>query len=145
MKILVLHGPNLNMLGLREKEQYGSKTLDQINGMLKMKANELGGDLMFFQSNHEGALIDFLQKESADSNGILTNPGALTHYGYSLRDALVDTKLPVIEVHLSNIMEREKFRKVDVLDGIVVKRIMGQREKSYIQGLETLIAHIKNV
>lgn len=140
MRILVVNGPNLNMLGKRDKKQYGTQTLGEINDMLLKKAKEQNVELVFFQSNHEGALIDFLQKESEDAKGILINPGALTHYGYSLRDALVDTKLPIVEVHLSNILEREAFRKVDVLEGIVVELVMGQKEQSYIVGLDKLIA-----
>lgn len=144
MNILVLNGPNLNMLGKRDTKQYGTKTLDEINYMLKIVANEHGAKLKFFQSNHEGTLIDFLQENAHNTRGILINPGALTHYGYSLADALVDTKLPIVEVHLSNILAREDFRKTDVLDGIVLERIMGMKEKSYIVGLEKLIKHIKN-
>lgn len=140
MRILVVNGPNLNMLGKREEAQYGTKTLEKINDMLEEKAKEQNVELVFFQSNHEGALIDFLQKESENAKGILINPGALTHYGYSLRDSLVDTRLPIVEVHLSNILEREDFRKVDVLEGIVVTRIMGKKEQSYVEGLEKLIA-----
>ncbi|MBI2430551.1 MAG: 3-dehydroquinate dehydratase [Candidatus Levybacteria bacterium] len=145
MRILVLNGPNLNMLGKRYEKHYGTVTLSDINTMLGKIAAQHNCKLVFFQSNHEGALIDFLQKEAGKSDGILVNPGALTHYGYSLRDALVDTKLPIVEVHLSDITKREDFRKIDVLDGIVVKRIMGLKEKSYIVGLEKLIKHIKNL
>lgn len=144
MKILVIHGPNLNMLGIRNQKIYGSMTLSQINLLLLKKAKELGVQLKFFQSNHEGEIIDFLQNESKDSNGILINPGALTHYGYSLRDALVDTKLPVVEVHLSDIDNREEFRKIDVLSGIVIDNIKGLQEESYLLGLERLENHIRN-
>ena len=144
MKILVISGPNLNMLGKRESKHYGSITLEQINNNLKSLAKSLGASLSFFQSNLEGEIIDFLQNEaSRKADGILINPGALTHYGYSLRDALVDTNLPIVEVHLSNIDNRESFRKVDVLDGIVSERIMGLKEKSYFIGLEKLVAHLK--
>lgn len=145
MKILVLNGPNLNMLGRREKKEYGTKTLEKINALLSEKAKQYGVQLKFFQSNHEGALIDFLQKEAASADGILINPGALTHYGYSLRDGLVNTRLPIVEVHLSNILEREAFRKTDVLDGVVTERIIGLKEQSYVVGLEKLIEAIKNV
>lgn len=143
MKILVLHGPNLNLLGKRDKKNYGTVTLSQINKMLKKIADKNNYELVFFQSNHEGALIDFIQEHAQDAQGILINPGALTHYGYSLRDALVDTQLPIVEVHLSNILQREDFRKIDVLDGIVVERVMGMKEKSYEIGLTKLIEHIK--
>lgn len=142
MKILVVNGPNLNMQGTRETAHYGTKTLEEIRVLLTAEAKERGVELIFFQSNHEGALIDFLQQESEKADGILVNPGALTHYGYSLRDALADTKLPIVEVHLSNILEREDFRKVDVLDGIVIERVMGLKEKSYTIGLKKIIEHI---
>lgn len=143
MKILVLDGPNLNMLGKRDEKHYGKLTLNKINQLLQNKAKKLKVDLVFFQSNHEGELIDFLQKTSGNANGILINPGALTHYGYSLRDALTDTKLPIVEVHLSNVEKREKFRQIDVLDSIVIKKISGLKEKSYLLGLEFLVSFLK--
>lgn len=144
MKILVVNGPNLNNLGKRDKKQYGTVTLFQINAMIEKIASEQNIELLFFQSNHEGALIDFLQENANRANGILINPGALTHYGYSLRDALTDTQLPIVEVHLSNILEREDFRKIDVLDGIIITRIMGMKENSYTEGLKKLIEYISN-
>ncbi len=144
MKILVINGPNLNLLGKRDKKIYGSLTLVQINALLSQKAKELGTRVVFFQSNHEGEIIDFLQKQDSRTDGILINPGALTHYGYSLRDALVDTQLPIIEVHLSDIDNREKFRKIDVLEGIVVENIKGLQEESYLLGLERLTHYIRN-
>lgn len=144
MRILVINGPNLNLLGKRDTKQYGTLTLAQINKQLTNLAKSLSISLEFFHSNHEGEIIDFLQKEASDSNGILINPGALTHYGYSMRDALADTNLPVVEVHLSDIDNRENFRKTDVLDGIVIANIKGLQEKSYILGLEKLITHIRN-
>lgn len=144
MKILLINGPNLNMLGKRDKKIYGSLSLTQINSLLVIKAIELGVQITFFQSNHEGAIIDFLQKDSSkNADGILINPGALTHYGYSLRDALVDTNLPIVEVHLSNINNREEFRKIDVLSGIVVDDVKGLQEKSYLLGLERLVDYIR--
>lgn len=144
MKIIVLNGPNLNMLGKRDHTLYGTLTLKAINFLLLKRAKELGAVLKFFQSNHEGELIDFIQKESAQAAGILINPGALTHYGLSLRDGLVDTKLPIVEVHLSDIDNREEFRKIDVLDGLVVENIKGLQEESYILGLERLVIYIRN-
>jgi len=142
MKILVINGPNLNMLGKRDPEKYGVLTLVQINELLQKKAEEQNVALVFFQSNHEGEIIDFLQKQKAD--GVLINPGALTHYGYSLRDALVDTGLPAVEVHLSNIEKREEFRKTDVFTGIVQARFMGQKEQSYIMGFKKLLEVINH-
>ncbi len=144
MKILIINGPNLNMLGRRESKHYGTFTLEQINNHLISLAKTLGASLSFFQSNHEGAIIDFLQKDSSRiAGGILINPGALTHYGYSLRDALIDLNLPTIEVHLSDINNRDTFRKTDVLDGIVLDKISGMKERSYLIGLEKLVEQIK--
>ena len=145
MKILILHGPNLNMLGIRDEKLYGLQTLDEINSQLIAIAKESNIEVAFFQSNHEGALIDYLQENAGSANGILINPGALTHYGYSLRDALSDTKLPIVEVHLSNIEDREDFRKIDVLTGIAIEKIIGIKGKSYTLGLENLIKHIQKL
>lgn len=142
MTILIINGPNLNMLGSRNSSQYGTSTWDDIAGMIDKKAQENGITLRYFQSNHEGALIDFLQKEARAAQGILINPGALTHYGYSLRDALADTGLPIVEVHMSDILNREAFRRIDVLDGIVKDRILGLKEQSYLIGLEKLLTYI---
>ncbi|MFQ5925371.1 MAG: type II 3-dehydroquinate dehydratase, partial [Dehalococcoidia bacterium] len=110
MKILVIHGPNLNMLGQRERAIYGDKTLAEIDSLMKKRAEELGVEVSTLQSNSEGALIDFIQAEAPQADAIIINPGALTHYGLSLRDALADSALPLIEVHLSNIYAREKWR-----------------------------------
>lgn len=145
MKILILHGPNLNMLGIRDEKHYGLQTLDEINSQLTAFAKEGNIEVGFFQSNHEGALIDYLQKNADSADGILINPGALTHYGYSLRDALSDTKLPIVEVHLSDIEDREDFRKIDVFTGIVIEKIMGMKEKSYTLGIEKLVKYIKKL
>lgn len=145
MKILVLNGPNLNMLGKRDIKQYGSMTLERINKLLVDAAKKQEASLIFFQSNHEGELIDKIQQSQGSIDGILINPGALTHYGYSLRDALTDSAIPVIEVHLSDITKREEFRKIDVLDGVVIERIMGLKEKSYLIGLEKLVKHIQQL
>ncbi len=139
MNLLVLNGPNLNLLGSRNKDQYGQKTLSEIQESLREIALRKSVALEFFQSNHEGDLIDAIQKSRGRISGILINPGALTHYGYSLRDALEDAGVPVIEVHLSNIEEREDFRKTDVLTGVAHERIMGLKEKSYEVGLQKLL------
>lgn len=140
MKILVINGPNLNNLGKRNKTHYGDLTLTKINSLLEAEAKNLKCELKFFQSNHEGALIDFLQKESKSSNGILINPGALTHYGYSLHDGLVDTNLPIVEVHLSDIKTRkEAWRRKSIIEPIAIKQIAGKKEKSYLEGLEFLV------
>ena len=110
---------------------------------MREEAEKKGVSVVFFQSNHEGEIIDYVQKEAKEASGILINPGALTHYGYALRDALVDTGLPIVEVHLSDLDNREAFRKIDVLDGIVVKKIAGLSEKSYLIGLAELMTAIE--
>lgn len=133
------------MLGIRDEKHYGSQTLDEINSELTAIAKESNIEVAFFQSNHEGDIIDYLQKNAYSADGILINPGALTHYGYSLRDALSDTKLPVVEAHLSDIEDREDFRKIDVLTGIVIEKIIGMKKKSYTLGLEKLIKHIQKL
>lgn len=143
MKILVVHGPNLNLLGKRIKEIYGDKTLEEINRLLRQLATELGVELVTFQSNSEGALIDFIQKESPAANGIIINPGALTHYGFSLRDALADTNLPVVEVHLSNIYAREEFRQRSVIAPVARGQISGLGWRGYIAALRILAAELK--
>ena len=143
MKILVVHGPNLNLLGKRIKEIYGDKTLEEINRLLRQLATELGVELVTFQSNSEGALIDFIQKESPAANGIIINPGALTHYGFSLRDALADINLPVVEVHLSNIYAREEFRQRSVIAPVARGQISGLGWRGYVAALRTLAAELK--
>jgi 3-dehydroquinate dehydratase-2 len=140
MKILVIHGPNLNMLGTRKPEIYGTKTLAEINSLLQKRAGELGIEIETYQSNHEGYMIDFIQKKAKRAAGIIINPGALTHYGLSLRDALEDASLPVIEVHLSDVQHREEFRKYSVIAPIARRQIPGQGWQGYIVALETLAA-----
>ena len=140
MKILVIHGPNLNMLGSRQAEHYGSKTLAEIDSMLENRARELGVELETFQSNHEGALVDFIQEKAPQASGIVINPGALTHYGLSLRDALADTSLPIIEVHLSNIHAREEFRRKSVIAPVARGQISGLGWRGYVAALEILSA-----
>ena len=140
MKILVVHGPNLNMLGSRQAAVYGDKTLDEIDSLLQKRARELGVELETLQSNHEGALVDFIQEKSPEATGIIINPGALTHYGLSLRDALADASLPIIEVHLSNIHAREEFRQQSVIAPIARGQISGLGWRGYIAALEIIAA-----
>jgi 3-dehydroquinate dehydratase-2 len=143
MKILVVHGPNLNMLGKREKSIYGEKTLDEISTLLKKEARALRVEVVMFQSNHEGALVDFIQEQADSAQGIIVNPGALTHYGFSLRDALADSRLPVIEVHLSNIYRREEWRARSVIAPIAEGQISGLGWRGYISALQILAAKRK--
>ena len=140
MKILVIHGPNLNMLGSRQTAIYGDKTLDEIDSLLQKRARELGVELETFQSNHEGALVDFIQEKSPEAAGIIINPAALTRYGLSLRDALADTSLPIIEVHLSNIHAREEFRQQSMIAPIARGQISGLGWRGYIAALELIAA-----
>ena len=140
MKILVVHGPNLNRLGERDVSLYGTKTLAEIDALLNARAVELGVELGIFQSNSEGALIDFIQAESPGAAGIVVNPGALSHYGLSLRDALADTRLPAIEVHLSNVYSREEWRHSSVIAPVVTGQISGLGWRGYLAALEVVAA-----
>jgi len=140
MRILVINGPNLNLLGKRQPQVYGKKTLEQINALLKKRAKELGVELGFFQSNSEGSLIDFIQAEAPRASAIVINPGALTHYGLSLRDALADAGIPIIEVHISNIYAREEWRAKSVMTPIAKAQISGLGWRGYLIALETLAA-----
>ena len=141
--ILLIHGPNLNMLGERDKEHYGSLTLSDIETLVSSEAKKVGFEVRSFQSNHEGALVDFLQKESPNAAGIIINPGALTHYSYALHDALVDTGLPAVEVHLSDINAREEWRRHSVTAPACIGVISGKKEKGYVEALALLISNLK--
>jgi 3-dehydroquinate dehydratase-2 len=143
MKILVINGPNLNMLGKRNKEIYGDKTLAEVDSLVKKQGEALNVEVVTFQSNSEGTLIDFIQEQADSANGIIINPGALTHYGLSLRDALADTQLPIIEVHLSNIYAREEWRARSVIAPIAKGQISGLGWRGYIAALRALVAELR--
>ena len=139
MKILVLHGPNLNLLGEREPHIYGHETLADINKMIEAEAWKFGVELKFFQSNHEGTLIDRLHEERAWLDAIIMNPGALAHYSWSLRDAVAAIGKTMIEVHLTDLTQREEFRHHTVFEGLPnVRIIMGRGPQGYINALRLL-------
>ena len=146
MKILVINGPNLNMLGKRDPKKYGTVTLVEINNKLKKLAKELNCQLEFFQSNHEGEIIDFLQQESSrKADGILVNPGALIRYAFCFRQALVDLNKPVMEIHMSDINKTGVNKRVNVLEDIRIGQITGLKEESYFEGLKQLVKFVKNI
>jgi 3-dehydroquinate dehydratase-2 len=138
MNILLLNGPNLNLLGEREPEIYGSTTLPELEQLVQKRARELGHTVQAFQSNHEGALIDELHQSRRWANGVIFNPGAFTHTSYALRDAISACKLRVVEVHLSDISKREPWRRVSVLEEVCAHRVMGKGVQGYLEALEWL-------
>lgn len=142
-KILIVHGPNLNLLGEREPEVYGAGTLDDLNNAIAALAQELQVDVEFFQSNHEGAIIDFLHDQRKSADGVVINPGALTHYSYALRDAIAGIGLPTVEVHLSDIHRREPFRRISVTREVCIAQISGKGRDSYLEGLRLLVVHLQ--
>ena len=139
MNILLLNGPNLNLLGEREPEIYGKTTLPELEALVQKRARELGADLRAFQSNHEGALIDELHQSRRWAQGVIFNPGAFTHYSYALRDAIVACKLRVVEAHLSDITKREPWRRVSVLEEVCAHRVLGKGVTGYLEALEWLL------
>jgi len=137
-KVAVIHGPNLNMLGLREPEIYGKKNLEMLNQELRVEAGNLDFEIEIMQSNHEGEIVDFLHQNYQELAGVLINPGGLTHTSVVLRDALTSVRLPVIEVHISNIHRREEFRKKSITAAAAVAQITGLGTYGYILALKGL-------
>jgi len=142
-RVLVIHGPNLNLLGTREPQLYGSDTLADINAALAALAPELGLAVAFFQSNHEGALVDAIHQARGQYDAIIINPGAFTHTSIALRDAFLATQVPFIEVHLSNVAAREEFRRHSYLSDLARGTISGFGKNSYLLALRAIAEHLK--
>ena len=143
MNILIINGPNLNLLGKREPEIYGYETLEDINKMIATEASKLDVNTDFFQSNHEGAIIDRIHEAMGVIDAIIINPGAYTHYSYAIRDAISSVHIRTIEVHLSDIHSREDFRKVSVIKDVCVNQISGLGSKGYINALNYFADNLK--
>ena len=144
MKILLVNGPNLNNLGERDVNYYGSSTLTSILENLSEIASSLDVEIKHFQSNQEGNIVDFLQSERDGSNGLIINGGALTHYGLSLRDAVLDAGIPFVEIHISNIHSRDGYRRHSVVEDIAVGQIAGLGVKGYEYALQLIVQHVRS-
>ena len=144
-KILIINGPNLNLLGEREPEIYGFLTLEDITNKIKEYIKNKDIEVKFFQSNHEGQIIDFIHEHRKWADGILINPAALTHYSYSLRDAISGVMLPTVEVHLSDISKRETFRQNSVIKDVCIQQVSGLGLGSYLKGLDILLTKLLQI
>lgn len=138
MNILVINGPNLNLLGERQTDIYGENTLEELMMWLETSADGQNHNFKFYQSNHEGTIIDSIHDEREWADGIIINAGAFSHYSYAIRDAISSVDINTVEVHLSNIMEREDFRKISVLKDVCIEQIYGLGKNSYIEALKFL-------
>ncbi|MDR0500849.1 MAG: type II 3-dehydroquinate dehydratase [Coriobacteriales bacterium] len=146
LRILVLNGPNLNMLGRRQPEIYGTMTLDELNRIIVSHAESANcPDLTFFQTNHEGQLVDLLQTSARNYDGIVYNPAAHTHYSIAIRDAIAAITIPVVEVHLTDITTREEFRRISVMSDVCKATFMGNGAKSYLDALDFLIDYLSGL
>ena len=139
MNILVINGPNLNLLGIREPQIYGYDTLEEIMTWLETTPDSSGHSFKFFQSNHEGEIIDAIQDERLWANGIIINAGAFSHYSYAIRDAISGVNISAVEVHMTDIKNREEFRKISVLSSVCIGQVSGLGKNSYLEGLKLLI------
>ena len=144
MKILVINGPNLNNLGKRDESHYGAESFNEVITSIEQFSKELGIEVKFSQSNSEGELISFIQKEASTSNGIVINAGALTHYGLSLKDSLIDAHIPLVEIHISNIHQREEYRRTSVVEPVAIGQVAGFGTSGYLYALELLINYLEN-
>jgi len=144
MKILIINGPNLNLLGKRNPDHYGYESLEDIEKWLRKQTEVTGNEIEFFQSNHEGVIIDTLHDAINKYDGIIINTGAYTHYSYAIRDAIEAVKIPSVEVHLSDINNREDFRKISVIEHVCIKQISGLGKIGYLEGLKVLIKYLDN-
>jgi 3-dehydroquinate dehydratase-2 len=141
--VLVLHGPNLNLTGYREPDVYGMRPLEDIDELIQNRAKSMNIEIRIMQSNSEGALIDTIQEHRNWANAIVVNPGGLTHYSISLRDALTSVRLPVVEVHLSNVHAREEFRRLSVISPITLGQIVGFGGYGYVMALDAIVNHLR--
>ncbi|MBT8114752.1 MAG: type II 3-dehydroquinate dehydratase [Arenicella sp.] len=139
MKLIIVNGPNLNLLGEREPEVYGSDSLADINQWVRQHSVCKPAQLKFYQSNHEGDIIDFLHAHRGWADGCVINPGGLTHYSVALRDAIAGCQIPAVEVHLSDIHKREEFRKISMIKDVCIKQICGRGKQGYIDAVELLL------
>lgn len=143
-KILLINGANLNWLGLRDPHHYGKLSLKDIEELTAQEASKFNYEIISYQSNHEGCLIDTLQLHAQNCDGIIINPGAFTHYSYALHDALLDACIPAVEVHLSAVKQRERWRRKSVTAAACIKVIWGKKEHGYIEAVHILMEHIQN-
>ena len=144
MKILVVNGPNLNNLGKRDESHYGSESFSEVITSIEQFSKELGIEAKFSQSNSEGELISFIQKEASTSDGIVINAGALTHYGLSLKDSLIDAHIPLVEIHISNIHQREEYRRTSVVEPVAIGQVAGFGTSGYLYAMELLVNYLEN-